>query len=87
MNTIIQTRLIKIGNSHGIRIPKVVLEQLKITNGIDLEIHNSYVILRPSNPPRANWAAAFKVMAEHGDDQLLDDDFMPTEWEETEWEW
>jgi hypothetical protein len=38
--------------------------------------------------PRQGWDEAFRVMAEHGDDQLLDEDLTGrTPWDKAEWEW
>jgi len=37
--------------------------------------------------PRAGWAEQFALMAERGDDRLLDDGGPATTWDETEWEW
>lgn len=40
----------------------------------------------PSKKPRAGWAEQFCVMAEAGDDQLLDEP-TPTTWDEEKWKW
>lgn len=37
MSTLVNTRLIKIGNSQGIRIPKLLLEQVELTGEIEIE--------------------------------------------------
>jgi antitoxin MazE len=87
MANVIRTRLIKIGNSQGVRIPKIVLDQLHMTDTIEIEVLDNQLIVRPSNMPRANWATAFQDMAAYGDDQLLDADPSLTSWDETEWEW
>ena len=87
MSTIIRTRLVKIGNSHGVRIPKVVLDQLHMTDSIELEVQDDQLVVRSSSSPRANWAAAFQQMAAHADDRLLDGEPAPTVWQEAEWEW
>lgn len=87
MATVIRTRLVKIGNSQGVRIPKVVLDQLHMSDTIELEVKDNQLIVRSSKTPRANWATAFQQMAAQGDDQLLDDESGSTAWEETEWEW
>jgi antitoxin MazE len=87
MSTVIKTRLVKIGNSHGVRIPKLVLDQLNLSADIELEVQADHLIIRPSTRPRADWADQFRQMAEHGDDQLLDSDAATTEWEATEWQW
>ena len=87
MSTVIKTRLVKIGNSQGIRIPKLVLDQLNLSADIELEVQNNHLIVRPSTRPRADWADQFRQMAERGDDHLLDSDLALTEWEATEWQW
>ena len=87
MPTIIKTRLVKIGNSQGVRIPKLVLDQLNLSADLELEVQDNHLIIRPSTHPRADWAEQFRLMTEHGDDQLLDPDITVTEWEATEWQW
>jgi antitoxin MazE len=87
MSTVIKTRLVKIGNSQGVRIPKLVLEQLNLSADIELEVQDDHLIVRPSAHPRADWADQFRQMAEHGDDRLLDPDITLTEWEATDWQW
>ena len=87
MTTIIKTRLIKIGNSQGLRIPKLILEQLNLSDEIELEVQEHQLIVRATSHPRAGWAEQFERMAANGDDQLLDPEPVPTEWEETEWQW
>jgi antitoxin MazE len=87
MSTVIKTRLVKIGNSQGIRIPKLVLDQLNLSADIELEVQDNHLILRASGHPRANWSAQFRQMAERGDDQLLDPNITLTEWEAAEWQW
>ena len=87
MSTVIKTRLVKIGNSQGLRLPKLVLDQLNLSSDVELEVQDDHLIVRPSSHARANWAEQFRQMAERGDDQLLDSDFTPTEWEATEWQW
>jgi antitoxin MazE len=87
MPTTIKTRLVKIGNSHGVRIPKLVLDQLNFAADVELEIQDDHLIVRPSTRPRADWAELFRQMAEHGDDHMLDPDLTLTEWEATEWQW
>lgn len=87
MATIVKSRIIKIGNSHGVRIPKLLLEQLHFTSDVELEIQSNQLIVRATTPPRASWAAQFERMAASNDDALIDSDPLTTEWEEREWEW
>ena len=88
MSTVLKTRLIKIGNSQGIRIPKVLLEQLGLTHDIELEIQGEQLVLRAARRPRQDWEAQFQRMAEHGDDHLLDPDTRSSaSWDDEEWTW
>ena len=87
MANVIRTRLVKIGNSQGIRIPKVVLDQLHITDTIELELQDDQLIIRSTKTPRTEWRSAFQHMAAQADDRLLDPEYLPTSWEESEWEW
>ena len=49
---------------------------------------DDYDDIPPVAKPRAGWEAAFKEMAERGDDKLLDGDLPSlTSWDEEEWNW
>ncbi len=84
----VKTRIIQIGNSQGIRIPKAILEQLGFTEEVELEVLPDQLVVRSPHQPRRQWEEYFKTMAEAGDDQLLDEESLTlTEWEASEWEW
>lgn len=57
----LRTHLVKIGNSHGIRIPKSVIQQINIVDEIDIEVKRDCLILKPAGNPRSNWLAMFKA--------------------------
>ena len=82
-----KTRIIRIGNSQGVRIPKLYLEQSRLGEEVLLEVQNNEIVIRSSEPPRHGWAEAFKAMAQRGDDRLLDDSVPSSRWDEEEWEW
>ena len=86
MGTAIRTRIVRIGNSQGIRIPKPLLEQSGISEEVEIEIQDNYLILRAASRSRANWEETFATMAKQQDDVLLDD-VTTTEWDHLEWEW
>ena len=67
-----KARIVRIGNSHGIRIPKPLLEQSGLGEDVELEVRHRQIIIRSAGRPRQGWDAAFRSMAEHGDDVLLD---------------
>ena len=79
--------LVRIGNSRGIRIPKPVIEQCGLENEVEIEIHERKIIIRPPYSPRAEWDRAFKIMAERGDDKLLDPDVSISRWDKDDWQW
>ncbi len=83
-----RTRIIKIGNSQGIRIPKLFLEQSRLQDEVEMEAQGNQIILRSATTPRQGWEEAFQEMAQQGDDQLLDGDQMKaSKWDEQEWQW
>lgn len=88
MPPVVKTRIIKIGNSQGIRIPKHLLEQTNLSDEVELEFHSEQIVVRPAHEARHNWDELFKAMAEAGDDRLVDgEEYVPTTWDEEEWEW
>lgn len=86
MGTGIRTRIVKIGNSQGIRIPKLLLEQSGLTTDVEVEVEGDHLVIRTAPRQRIGWDVAFAAMAENGDDGLLDDP-NTTDWDDAEWEW
>jgi antitoxin MazE len=78
--------LIKIGNSRGIRIPKPVFAACGFEDEVEMEVKDGDLVIRSANKAREGWGEAFQAMAQNGDDTLLDE-AVPTQWEDTEWEW
>jgi antitoxin MazE len=85
---VVKAKIVRIGNSQGIRIPKPVLEQVGLPEEVELEVEDNTIIIRPFSRPREGWADVFKSMAEAGDDELLDEEAATTSsWDAEEWEW
>ncbi len=56
-----KVKIIKIGNSKGIRIPKVLLRQTGIDNEVNLEVEENQIILRPiKKSVREGWHTLFR---------------------------
>ena len=88
MSTVMKTRIVKIGNSHGIRIPKLLLDQLDLGEEVEITAQHDQLVIRPVRRPRYNWEEQFRTMAEQGDDPLLDETVLSlTQWDTDEWEW
>ena len=69
-----QTHIIRIGNSRGIRIPAHILQQCKIEELINIEVVDGRIIISSLQKPRQGWDEQFRLMHENGDDKLLIDD-------------
>jgi antitoxin MazE len=82
----VEAKIIRIGNSQGIRIPKPLLEQARLSGAVQLIAENNQIIIRSLRQPREGWAEQFAEMARLGEDQLLDQE-IPTEFDENEWTW
>lgn len=84
-----KTKLIRIGNSQGIRIPKPVIEEIGLSEEIEMILKDNKIILRPTGKTRKDWDHAFEKMAQEHDDQLFDKKEVesPSQWDETEWTW
>jgi antitoxin MazE len=83
-----RARVVKIGNSQGIRIPKPILEQIGAGEDVELEVEDNQIIIRPAANRREGWEEAFKSMAETGDDALLmGDEPLSPSWDDEEWQW
>jgi len=81
-----KAKIVRIGNSKGIRLPKPLLEQVGLVDEVDLEVRNGELIISPSDPVRAGWREAAISLAERKEDALLDA-HMPTCFDAEEWEW
>jgi len=80
------TKVIKIGNSQGIRIPKLLIEQCGLQSEVELVVQDGCLTIRPTIHPRKGWEEACIEMVENGDDKLVDE-HSATAWDDTEWVW
>lgn len=81
-----KAQIIQIGNSQGIRIPKMMLEETKLAGEVELEVRSEGLLIRSVQKPRGNWDAAFRALVETDDDQVLDAS-PATRFEAKEWQW
>ena len=81
-----KTKIIRIGNSRGVRIPKPLLEQAGLENEVLLRIVDDGIVIESAEKPRAGWGEAARTLHERREDGLLDD-MIPTEFDESEWVW
>ena len=81
-----KAKLVRIGNSRGIRLPKPLIEQAGLSDEVELEVRNGSIVISPVNGARAGWEEAARVLHESGDDRLVDEE-RATVFDEEEWEW
>jgi len=81
-----KARLIRIGNSRGVRLPKPVIEQAGLTGEVELRVRQGSITILPKAGRRSGWAEAAQRLSADGEDRLLDRP-TPTRFDEEEWEW
>jgi antitoxin MazE len=81
-----KTRIVQIGNSRGIRIPKTLLDEAALPEEVEVHAQPGRLVVQAAQRPRSGWAAVAKRMRTRGDDVLLDDS-TPTEFDRKEWKW
>jgi antitoxin MazE len=63
----------KMGNSHGVIIPKPLLEEIgaKVNDPVEVKVKKGRLIIAPmARDPRAGWASECKAIVEAGEDDL-----------------
>ena len=81
-----RTRIVRIGNSRGVRIPKPLLEEAGLEDEVKLTLGPAGILISPAGTPRSDWAEAAGLVRERGEDGLLDA-HVSTRFDESEWEW
>ncbi len=81
-----KAQIIQIGNSQGIRIPKMMLEETRLSGEVELEVHPDGLLIKSLQKPRNTWDAEFKAIAETDDDQPLQTE-AATRFDSKEWKW
>ena len=83
-----KTKIVRIGNSQGIRIPKSVLHQCHLDGPVEVDVQGNQLVVRSASRPRSGWDEAFRAIHLAGDDQLLDRErSSPSLWDRDEWRW
>jgi antitoxin MazE len=80
-----KAQIIKIGNSHGIRIPKFMLEETRISGEVEINVTPDGILIRKTKKLRGDWESIFKGLADTDDDQNITD--AGTDFAKKEWQW
>jgi len=74
-----QTKIVRIGNSKGLRLSKTILDKYNIHESVELVLKDEFIELRPIKKSRTGWSEKFRKMNKLGDDDLLMDDVFEDE--------
>jgi antitoxin MazE len=84
-------KLIQIGNSMGVRIPKNLIKQFELDKGaIELSVEKDGIMIKPekSVPPREQWDALFAKAIASGEKPGSNVfEGLRNEADKSEWEW
>jgi len=81
-----KAKLVQIGNSRGIRLPKLLIDQVGLADEVDLEVREGTIVISASEPARSGWAAAARSMADRHEDAPLAP-CVPSHFDDREWKW
>ena len=82
-----RSKIVRIGNSQGLRLAKSILELSGISGEVEIEALDGKIIIHSVSETRQSWDAAFAEMASTEDDTLLYPSTEVSEWDESEWDW
>jgi len=81
-----KTRLVRVGNSRGVRLPKPLIDHAGLTDEVELELRGNTIVIAARSAPRSGWAeAARRLHAEDKDEPI--DPPTPTHFDKNEWRW
>jgi len=75
----VQSSIIKIGNSKGVRILASLLKEYAFEEDVILELKEDGILMKPAKKTRQGWNQAFKKMSANQDDVVLMDDVFSDE--------
>ena len=79
----VRAKLVKIGNSRGVRLAKPMLEVAGLADEVEIEVAPGVLTIRPLAQPRAGWAEAAAAFQPEG----LIDEMTSTRFDDEEWCW
>lgn len=81
-----KARIVRIGNSRGVRLPKALIEQSGLGEEVELRVQPGAILIQSASQPRAGWADAARRLATDEPRGPLDAP-SPTTFDATEWRW
>jgi antitoxin MazE len=81
-----KSRIVRIGNSRGVRLPKPLLAEARLSEDVEIVVRDGAIVISSAARPRAGWSKAAKRARAHDDDTLLDAP-TSTRFDDQEWKW
>lgn len=80
-----KAKIVRIGNSRGVRLPKPLIEEAGLGEDVQLKVRAGTIVIAPATGPRAGWAAAAKLLRERQGDAL--EPSLPSRFDREDWKW
>ena len=80
-----RSRIVRIGNSQGVRLPKLLIEQAGLEEEVELRAEAGQIVIAAPRKTRAGWAEAAQGARAAGDDAL--ESSGATRFDQIGWEW
>jgi antitoxin MazE len=82
-----RAKIVKIGNSQGIRIPQPLLHQAGLKGSVKLRAEKGRLVVIPDDEPRAGWSEAFAKAVEKSGGDGSAENWPANEFDKQEWTW
>ena len=83
-----KAKIIKIGNSKGIRLPNEIVKSYQLQEEVTIELREDCIVLKPVEvDPRAGWEEMFKKADTTLTQEEKDWMSVENEFDEKEWTW
>jgi len=83
------TTLIRIGNSQGVRIPKVIIKQAQLDEKeLEFKVLDEGLLIKPARKHRQGWQKQFEKCIKTQKEDELDQEWLDAPlFEDEDWEW
>lgn len=80
-------KLINIGNSKGLRLPKALIQQYNISDDLQIELKEDGILLKPITRLRSGWSEQFEKAVKLNEPQEKKWNEAPNRFDKEEWTW
>ncbi len=81
-----KAKLIQIGNSRGVRLPKPLIKDARLEDEVDIQLRDGSIVITSTKKLRAGWSESAKLLHDRKQDSLIDSPSR-TQFDKTEWQW